>query len=313
MNVPIAPRGPTRLEKISTRLRTSFHTLVNIGQHFDEAKALQGHTLAEIQRNRISANLQDYEFRVFSQWGEDGILQKLTRAIEIPNRTFIEFGVEDFTQANCRFLMVKDYWSGFVIDGSPVAIGRLRAAYDNWRYDLGSTQAFITRENINELLARSGFDQDLGVLSVDIDGVDYHVLEAITGFKPRILIVEYNAIFGADRAITVPYRADFFRTAAHHSNLYFGASLAAFRHLAERLGYTFVGTTTSGVNAFFVRNDCVNDEIAPLARTAGYTPSKVRESRDADGRPTLIGGPARLEIIRGLPVIDVLTGRTENV
>lgn len=313
VNAPIAPRGPTRLDKISTRLRTSFRTLVNIGQHFDQLRALHGHTLAELQRGHRSPNLQDYEFRVYSQWGEDGILQKLTRAIEIPNRTFIEFGVEDFTEANCRFLMVKDYWSGFVIDGSPTAIRRLRAAYDNWRYDLGSTQAFITRENINELLARSGFGPDLGILSVDIDGVDYHVLEAITGFQPRILIVEYNAVFGAERAITVPYRADYFRTAAHHSNLYFGASLAAFRHLADRLGYAFVGTTTAGVNAFFVRRDCVNDEIAALEQTAGFTPSKVRESRDAAGRPTLLTGDARLPLIRGLPVIDVLTGRTESL
>lgn len=313
MNESTAPRAPTKLDKITTRLRTAALTALNIGQRIEEMKALHGHTLAELHRQKRSPKLQDYEFRVFSQWGEDGILQKLTSAIDIPNKTFIEFGVEDFTEANCRFLMVKDYWSGYVLDGSERAIRRLRAAYDNWRYDLRTARAFITRENINTLLDGSGFDHDLGILSVDIDGVDYHVLQAITGWRPRILIVEYNAVFGAERAITVPYRADFFRTAAHHSNLYFGASLAAFRHLAAQMGYAFVGSTSAGVNAFFVRQDCVNDEIAPFLQTAGYTPSKVRECRDAQGRPTLLSGPARLDVIRGLPVIDVLTGQPETL
>ncbi len=304
---------PSKRDKITTRLRSLLRNFVNLGQRLDELRLLHGCTLAELQRSRGSHRLQDYELRVFSQWGEDGILQRLTSLIEIPNKTFIEFGVEDFTEANCRFLMMKDNWSGFVIDGSERSMRRLRAAYDNWRYDLSAACAFITRENINELLALSGFDHDLGVLSVDIDGVDYHVLQAITGYRPRILIVEYNAVFGGERAITVPYQADFFRTAAHHSNLYFGASLAAFRQLCGRMGYTFVGSTSAGVNAFFVRNDVVTPAVAALATTAGYTPSKVRESKGPDGRPTLLSGAARLGQIRGLPVINVLTGETETL
>lgn len=313
MNDLIVSSVPTRLAKLSTRLRTAFINIVNIGQRIEELKTLQGSTLAELQRSRGSNRLQDYEFRAFSQWGEDGILQRLTSLIEIPNKTFIEFGVEDFTEANCRFLMMKDNWSGFVIDGSERSMRRLRAAYDNWRYDLSAACAFITRENINELLALSGFDHDLGVLSVDIDGVDYHVLQAITGFRPRILIVEYNAVFGGERAITVPYRADFFRTVMHHTNLYFGASLEAFKHLCGTMGYTFVGSTSAGVNAFFVRSDIATSAIAELAATAGYTPSKVRESKDRDGRPTLLSGDARLAQIRGLPVINVLNGQNETL
>ena len=279
----------------------------------DELRLLHGCTLAELHRSSASNRLQDYEFRAFSQWGEDGILQRLTSLIEIPHKTFIEFGVEDFSEANCRFLMMKDNWSGFVIDGSEGSMRRLRAAYDNWRYDLKAACAFITRENINELLALSDFDHDLGVLSVDIDGVDYHVLQAITGFRPRILIVEYNAVFGGERAITVPYRADFFRTAAHHSNLYFGASLEAFKHLCGQMGYTFVGSTSAGVNAFFVRSDIATQAITELASTANYTESRVRESKSRDGRPTLLSGAERLAQIRGLPVINVLTGEATAI
>ena len=111
------------------------------------------------------------------------IIQYLSNAIELNHKTFIEFGVEDFTEANCRFLLMKDNWSGFVIDGSPSNIVRIKKSYFYWRHHLLAVNAFITRDNINHLLAKSGFDKDLGILSIDLDGNDYFILEAVNAVR----------------------------------------------------------------------------------------------------------------------------------
>ena len=147
--------------------------LLSLDRRLDEIKINQGLILTELNRHKDSFILSDYEFKVFSQWGEDGILQYLTANIDIRNKTFIEFGVEDFLESNCRFLLMKDVWQGFVIDGSFRNIDRLMASYFYWQYPLSAKAAFVTCENVSELLAESGFDRDIGILSVDIDGVDY--------------------------------------------------------------------------------------------------------------------------------------------
>lgn len=279
----------------------------------DELKINQGIMLAGQNRGKHSTNLKDYEFKVFSQWGEDGILQHLTSAIEVREKTFIEFGVGDFFESNCRFLLMKDNWSGLVLDGSAANIRRLKESYFYWKYDLLAIDAFITRDNINELMKRSGFGEDLGILSIDLDGNDYHVLEAIKDFRPRILICEYNAVFGPTRRIAVPYDPGFIRTRKHHSNLYCGASLGAIAYLAKARGYTFVGTNSAGNNAFFVRSDLLSHKIAALSVEDGFSPSKFRESRDDDGSLTCVAGDARQKLIAGLPVLNVETGKVEEI
>jgi hypothetical protein len=294
-----------------SQLKERILGVLDVDERLDELKMNQGLILSLMQRERRSKNLRDYEFKIFSQWGEDGIIQHLTRALEIKNKTFIEFGVERFFEANCRFLMMKDNWSGFVIDGSSKNIKRLKNSYFYWRYDINAVEAFITKENINELLLRSAFDEDIGILSIDIDGNDYHVLEAISTFKPRILICEYNAVFGATRKISIPYDPAFSRTHGHFSNLYWGASLSALTQLAGRKGYSLIGTNSAGSNAFYVRNDLLNERVEVLSAPEIFTSSKIRESRNLDGVLTYVGGSDRLKLIQGLPVVNVETGKSE--
>ena len=298
------------IQKYLRIARESFSVLLSVNKTLDDIKINQGRILAELQQRKVSENLQDYEFKVFSQWGEDGMLQRLTQILDIPNKTFIEFGVEDFLESNCRFLLMKDNWQGFVIDGSEHNINRLKKSYFYWGTHLEAVHSFVTRENINALLHQSGFDPDLGILSIDLDGVDYYVLEAIDFFKPRILVCEYNAVLGGDRKISVPYRPDFQRTKAHYSNLYWGASLLAMTHLAEKKGYVLVGTTTARNNAFYVRRDLLNGQLQVLSARKAYAPSHARESRDSDGRLTFLSGDKRLDVIKGLPVVDIETGVT---
>jgi hypothetical protein len=292
-------------------IRKSVSTISRIDEQFDDVKINQGMILTLLHQRQATKNLVDYEFKVFSQWGEDGIIQHLCKSVAIKHKTFIEFGVECFLESNCRFLQMKDNWSGFVIDASSENISKLRHSYFYWKYDLHAIAAFITRENINELLAQSGFDEDLGILSIDLDGNDYHVLEAIRHFKPRILICEYNSVFGGVRKISIPYDAAFSRNRSHYSNLYFGASLAAITHLANTRGYSLVGTNSAGGNAFFVRNDLLTDKIGVMTSEEAYFPSQLRESRDANGDLTHLTGSDRLKLIQGLPVVNVETNAPE--
>jgi hypothetical protein len=298
---------------IIVRLKNILFNLYRINQLFDELKINQGVILSTLNKNKTSRLLEDYEFKVFSQWGEDGIIQHLINCVEITNKTFIEFGVEDFFESNCRFLLMKDNWRGFVIDGSKSNIDKLKQSYFYWKYHLEAVDAFITKENINELLEQSAFEKDIGILSVDIDGNDYYVLEAISFYNPRILICEYNSVFGKERKISVPYEPDFYRTKKHYSNLYFGASLAAMTHIAEKKGYTLVGTNSIGGNAFYVRNDLINEKLETLTTEQAYVPSNVRESRNRQGELTYITGDARRELIKGMPVFNVETNILEKL
>lgn len=277
----------------------------------DEIKLNQGLILSRMNEALQSTDLRDYEFKVFSQWGEDGIIQHLTKVVPIADRSFIEFGVEDFHESNCRFLLMKDNWRGFVIDGASANIKALKKAHFYWRRRLAAAHARITRENINALLARSGFGPDLGLLSIDLDGADYHVLEAIGGYRPRILICEYNALFGPHRNITIPYDPGFARTEAHYSNLYWGASLGAMTQLASRKGYQLVGANSAGNNAFYVRRDLMNEGLQALTVEQAYAPACFRESRDEQGRLTHLDAADALALIAGLPVLDIDRGEIE--
>jgi hypothetical protein len=288
-------------------------TLLKAERLNDDLKINQGRILALLQRDRRLPSLSDYEFKVFSQWGEDGIIQHLVTHLKITNKTFIEFGVEDFRESNCRFLLVNNHWRGFVIDGSERNMRRLRDSPIYWRHQIACRAAFITRENISDLLRESGFDRDLGLLSIDIDGVDYYVLEALTDWRPAILIVEYNEAFGYDRAVSVPYDAAFVRRQVHFSNQYYGASLPAFAHLANQRGYALVGTNGAGSNAFFVLRELLNDRVAEVDVATCKRPAIFGDSRDTAGALTFLRGGQRAAIMADMPLIDVTNGANLRV
>jgi hypothetical protein len=139
------------------------------------------------------------------------------------------------------------------------------------------------------------------------------VLESLGHLRPAILIVEYNAVFGASRAVTVPYDPHFVRSQAHHSNVYYGASLAAFAHLASSRGYALVGVNGAGSNAFFVRRELLRGRVRETSLAECYRDSTFRESRDETGRLTFASGAARRIPIAHLPLVDVVTGERLTV
>jgi hypothetical protein len=249
--------------------------------------------------------LRAAEFTVFSQFGEDGILQFLVQRVPIELEVFVEFGVEDYHESNTRFLLVHDNWRGLVIDGGTTHVEFLRATGLGWRHHIDAVSAFIDRDNINGLIRAAGIEGDIGVLSVDIDGNDYWVLERIDVVSPRILIVEYNSTFGPEAAVTVPYDPGFVRGDQHPSWLYWGASLAALTRLADRKGYALVGGNKAGNNAFFVRRDVLG-ELPEVGVADAYAPSRFRESRGPGGELTYVSEHSdRLALFADMPVWDL--------
>jgi hypothetical protein len=152
----------------------------------------------------------------------------------------------------------------------------------------------------------------LGLLSIDIDGNDYWVWENIHRVNPIIVVTEYNAVFGDLHPISVPYDPAFVRSKAHHSHVYYGASLPAFIHLAEKKGYTFIGTNSHGVNAYFIRNSHAAPIKAALGEMCAY-PSRFSDTRDSSGNLTFARGNQRLSGIIGLEVVNVKTGARHKI
>jgi hypothetical protein len=264
--------------------------------------------LGRIEDRQLAASrktaLADHEYRVFSQWGEDGIIQFLLRHIPVEQRTFVEFGVGDYTEANTRFLLVNNNWTGLVIDSGAENIERIRRSSSSWGYGLRAVHSFITRDNINRLLEENGMAGEIGLLSIDIDGNDYWVWRAIEVVRPVIVICEYNHRFGSDAAVTIPYNEKFER-AQSYPLIYFGASLKALCILANRKGYAFVGCNSNGVNAFFVRRDRLPASIRELSPEEGYVAGKFNERQDEEGRFVQTSAEEDRRVLMSLPLVQV--------
>ncbi len=269
----------------------------------------------QVRSQRVISSLREVEFQVSSQCGEDGIIDWLIERAGIPpmSQSFIELGVETYREANTRFLLQNRNWRGLIMDSSSVMVTTVREDALSGAHDLTVLPAFITRENINELIASAGFGGDIGLLSIDLDGNDYWVWEAIHTVNPILCIVEYNAVFCYVHPISTPYNRNFDRVKAHHSYLYFGASVPALCSLATKKGYRFVGTNSSGNDAFFVREDYATVFVDSALRQIQALPSFFRESRDRFGQRNYISGMERLKHIAALPVVDVETGKIHRL
>lgn len=258
----------------------------------------------EQRQSMQSGEIRQAEFRVFSQWGEDGIIQYLLQRVPIERPVFVEFGVENYVESNTRFLLTNNQWSGLVIDGDAQNIDYIRRDPIYWASNLKAEHAFVTKDNINELLARNGIAGDIGLLSVDIDGNDYWVWQAIDTVSPRIVVCEYNSNFGPTAEVTTPYDAGFVRDTAHFSKIYYGASISALCTLAGRKGYSLVASNSAGNNVFFVRNDLLSS-LRVLSPAQAYRQAQFREFHDESGQLTFDDLANRLRKIEGLCLYDL--------
>jgi hypothetical protein len=213
--------------------------------------------------------VEPYGFRSFSQNDEDGIIQEIFRRIGEENRTFVEFGVGNGLQNNTRLLLYRG-WKGLWIEADPSSCKKIRRSFAR-ELSTGQLQLiseFVTRENIQSLIQSANLGP-LDLLSIDIDGNDYWIWEAVE-LRPRVVTIEYNAKFHPPTHWVMEYNA------AHqwNSSDYQGASLQSLADLSGRKGFRLVGCCLAGVNAFFVRQDLAADHFATEDAAYLYNPPR---------------------------------------
>jgi hypothetical protein len=204
-------------------------------------------------------------FKVFSQFEEDGYLLYIFSLIGSGSKTFIEIGANDGINSNCSNLCIHFGWSGVFFEGNQKLIDRGRRFYSKYPTPYHAKpvykHAIIQRENVNELIRSSGLEGEIELLSIDIDGNDYWVWDAITQVDPKVVIIETHVEFGMN-PIVVPYDKDYMYPGKHP--VYHGASPAAMQKLAAKKGYRLVAACELGINHIYVRNDIAQDLLKPI-------------------------------------------------
>jgi hypothetical protein len=198
----------------------------------------------------------DVEFRCYSQNGEDGLLLYLFSILGTTNRRVVEICAGDGIECNAANLIVNHAWKGLLIDGDQDLAARGRSFYTScrttWLAPPSFLNAWVTAENVNELVIGAGFSGPIDLLSLDLDGNDYWIWKTLDAVSPRVVVAEFNASWGPESAVTIPYDPDF-RLDLSVQPYRCGASLPAFVKLARAKGYRLVGVQSLGFNAFFVR------------------------------------------------------------
>ncbi|MBN8943053.1 MAG: hypothetical protein J0H01_26345 [Rhizobiales bacterium] len=243
-------------------------------------------------RNQNPLRLGQYGYKSFSQSDEDGIIQEIFFRIGTGDKTFVEFGVETGLECNTALLLMQG-WSGLWIEGDEKSCSKIKSTHKPFVDDarLSIENAHVDRDNINQIISGRYAGGEIDLLSIDIDSNDYWIWSAIDCVSPRVVIVEYNASWPPSATITVPYDPN----ARWNGTNLFGASLGALAKLSDHKGYKLVGCSLSGVNAFFVRDDLVEDKFfAPGSPREHYEPPRYCLAKMPAGHPPMIG-----------PVVDV--------
>ena len=249
-------------------------------------------------KNQFKIN--EYEKKIFSQNGEDGIINYIFSKIGTTNKFSVEFGVGDGFESNTTYLFEKKNWNGLMMDyGSDDKIyfsNVLKKVWNNrnlgfqknlkneirfmkkiisrkkrnqsFQFDIKNER--ITAENIQNLFSKYDVPIHFDLLSIDIDFNDYWVWKSIVDYFPRLVVIEYNSSIPSHESKVVPYDPE----SVWDGTNYFGASLLALNKLASQKGYTLIGCDSKGINAFFCKTDLLNnynfDSVDELYRSPQY-------------------------------------------
>lgn len=255
-------------------------------------------------------NINEAGLKVYSQNNEDGIIHFLLNMLLVKNSKFVEIGTESkYQESNTRFLYESTDSEGLIIDNF-LDLKYLEEDLDKWKGRIKLIKEWVDSENINLILKNNNFFKDLDIFSLDIDGVDYWVIDSLPGKISKIFIAEYNPFFGPDLEITVPNIKNFNRTNYHYSNLCFGMSLKALINIMKKKGYVFLGVNNLKNNAFFVIEDLafyfkkiinsLNSDNLKL-----YTDCKFMESRDKNNRLQYLSKNQKFDLLKETEVQDL--------
>ena len=257
---------------------------------------------ALVNSKQALPNIDQVGFKVFSQTDEDGILLYIFSIIGTINKHAVEICAGDGTECNIANLILNHGWHGLLVDGNETLVKRGLDFYKRdprtYVYPPLFVHHWITRDNVNDILINNGFDGEIDLMSLDMDGVDYWIWDSIKVIEPRVVVVEYQDIIGPDRSLTVPYKDDFNAykypiTLGRHPN-FCGASLRAFTKLAKMKGYRLVGCNRYGYNAFFIKNSLGEDDLPEINIRECFTHPKV-----------LWGMKERFPLVREFPWVEV--------
>lgn len=266
------------------------------------------HILSARKHYSKVSTLSDVDYKIFSQNGEDGILDYLLTSLAIENPKFLEIGVGDFTECNTRFIFDRCSAKGTIIDCINNFEEKVKKNVELWKGDLKIINKKINTDNIRDLINNSDCFLNLDVFSLDIDGIDYWILNELPENFSKIVVLEYNPLFGSNLELTVPNLPNFDRSSYHYSNLCFGMSLKAAINLMLKKNFYFVGTNLFKNNAFFVNNKFnkkkyFNDlQIKSIEDSVN---SNFTESRSKDGSLNYLNNREKIQEILECEVIDL--------
>lgn len=261
-------------------------------------------------RNKYSEieTLSDVEYKIYSQNGEDGILDYLLKQLDINKPKFIEIGVGDYSEANTRFIFERASTEGIIIDCIENLEELVKKNTQIWRGNLNIINKKVNSENINEILSENNVLKNLDIFSLDIDGIDYWIINEMPKNFSKIAILEFNPLFGDKLEITVPNKKNFIREEYHYSNLCFGMSLKAAINIMKKKNFYFIGTNLFRNNAFFISHDFKKEKFFKNLKINSlnkYTDFNFLESRDKNQKLNYLNPKKMLNEIINCEVIDL--------
>jgi len=251
--------------------------------------------------------LEDDENKIFSQNGEDGIIDFIVQRLGLRKPTFVEIGVGDYSEANTRLIYEMYYSRGLIVDLVNNFKDKVSINVNLWRGNLNVVERKVTSQNINSLL-KEYFPHPIDLFSIDIDGIDYWIIKELREKISKIFILEYNSIFGSEIEISVPNINNFSRKEYHYSNLCFGASIKAYVKLMDQKGYYLLGVNRLRNNAFFINKDYPKLNFFPRIKEIDekeMTNLNFSESRDQNGHLSYLDKNEGLKQILDCDIVDL--------
>ena len=284
---------------------------------FDKIILCIGKVQISLNRNKYDdvEDLIETEVKIFSQNGEDGIIDYLIQKLKVDKKNFIEIGVGNYRESNTRFLYNSHHPKGLIIDYIDDMKSEVKKHVNFWKGDLRICNQKIDSENIIDLLNKN-CDYEIDLFSIDIDSIDYWIIKKLKNNISKIFVAEYNPVFGAELEVTVPNISGFDRTKYHYSNLCYGISLKALINLMDQKGYYFIGSNIQKINAFFISKEFKKDVFfknIKIKSLDNYTDSNIRDSRDVNNNLNYLSGDMKFKEIENCEVINLKDNKLELI
>jgi hypothetical protein len=241
-----------------------------------------------------------WEFSGFSQNGEDGIIQILKSHIRKSNKYFIEIGSSIGHENNSAWLAIVDRYKGLMIEGNKKFVLRTRRNIVNYSLGVMCENIFVKKNNVNRIKDISQFS-DPDIFSLDIDGNDFYIAEALfnIGFRPKIFVVEFNSVFGDKASLTIEYNENFNIHKAHQSELYYGVSISGWKKFFSKKGYRFITVDSKGVNAFFIDPKHFNNRFLTNIKGLEFAENQYQFCKFQSG------WKGQFKLIKNMPFIKI--------